>query len=116
MKKLLTILLITLSPLVVAQETFTGHELRSYYGEYLNLKRGQSYNEFEAGAFGYYLQGIFDAATTVGWACSEFPVSKDQLAQVVSNFMEDKPELWGYPAAFIVLSSITNVFPCEEKP
>jgi Ssp1 endopeptidase immunity protein Rap1a len=50
-----------------------------------------------------------------GFVCTYVNVSKEQVAAVVSNYLDDHPEDWNGSAIGIASVALTKAFPCATK-
>ena len=104
MKKILLIILLTVSTNVFSDsEGF-------YNGE--NLINDMKSDDLYANAFASgFIHGVNDDSREI---CFYEVVTRNQVTQIIKNFLEKHPEYWKYTASSLVITAVKEIYPCKK--
>ncbi len=68
---------------------------------------------YDAGAYLYYVMGVVDATMGAGIFCP-LNITSDQVANVVSKYLNEHQELWSKSAESLVKAALMNEWPCPK--
>ena len=104
MKKILILILLTVSTNVFSGVYFNAEKLITY------IKSSSATDNMVALG---YIYGVVDTHTPIcGWKMAG--VTGNQLVQVTKNYLEKHPESWNYGAYGVVIYAIKEVYPCKK--
>lgn len=115
----------TLTGAVLALACFSAHAAFMDGSDLANLiqateriqARTHANRDFTDSARGQgYVQGVFDAMLSLKYLCGASSVTTGQATAIVSKFLRDNPEKWGWSADQLVGVALVEAFPCYKKP
>jgi hypothetical protein len=62
----------------------------------------------------FYIAGIAESYRNLGILCLPNGVSIGQMTSVVGKYLKEHPERWNERANILVISALTNAFPCKK--
>ncbi|MCS4333706.1 Rap1a/Tai family immunity protein [Klebsiella variicola] len=117
LKKILLVCCIVISPVALAQY-YDGNILNGWSNSLQKWKTGAntSNNDLsDARAFQAYVGGVVDAVDGTQF-CVPDDVKLGQLFDITSNYLSATPEKRSLPASEIVITAISEKFPCKNRP
>ena len=108
MKKILLIILLTVSTNVFAVIFFTGNDLIRWF---------KSYNYTEING---YVSGVIDGfeaepgGNNKKIICIPIGTEVQQISQITYNYLQKNPTQWALNGAYIVEYSLMDAYPCKK--
>ena len=91
-----------------------GNRLVEEMRQYEQAERNdQNVELFGAGSYVGYVLGVADAHTGIFWCPGKGMVVR-QVAQTVSKYINNNPELWHLQGNDLVLNALQQAFPCKK--
>ena len=96
----------------------TANQLIEEMEEYKKADEAKSDNDADfvkATSFASYVIAIYDVNLLYKQTCPAETVTRNQIWNVVIQWIEDNPTRWHEPAAVLVSQALQSSFPCNEK-
>jgi hypothetical protein len=115
MKKWLLFAICSLSYFAQA-EFLTGNDVYQLYRAHLRADAPSPSNKDYADAMEYlgYVTGLWDAYDGL-FICTNEPVTRGQIADMVGSHLRDNPELRSKAASSTILVYLAEKYPCKKR-
>jgi hypothetical protein len=61
-----------------------------------------------------YVSAVWDSVMGQNMVCNPTQVTGKQLVAIVSQYVDSRPQDWGYPAYVLSLTALITAFPCQR--